>query len=118
MFKPLSSEQIEKYANRKGVRKIAVENFLSTLGNAGSMGGELANLYKDTQLYKWKSATVRAIESGIRKAYKWGEIKMFKCIDIVNKKEEENIYIFIGKKYLSLDKLQIKELINKLNEVI
>ena len=43
---------------------------------------------------------------------------MFKCIDIVNKKEEENIYIFIGKKYLSLDKLQIKELINKLNEVI
>jgi hypothetical protein len=69
-FKPLSSEQIAKYASRKDVRKIAVENFLSTLGNAGSMGGELANLYADTQVYKWKSATVRAIEAGIRRAYK------------------------------------------------
>lgn len=70
MFKPLSSEDIQKYAARKGVKKIAVENFLSTLGNAGSKGGELANLYMDAQMYKWKSATIRAIESGINKAYK------------------------------------------------
>lgn len=68
-FKPLTSEEIEKYASRKGVKKIAVENFLGTLGGAGSMGGELANLYADTQAYKWNSATVKVIESGIKKAY-------------------------------------------------
>jgi hypothetical protein len=69
-MRQLTSEEIAKYASRKGVRKIAVENFLMSLGNAGSLGNELANLYMDTQLYKWKSATVRAIEAGIRKAYK------------------------------------------------
>jgi hypothetical protein len=69
-MKPLTSSEIVKYANRRGAKKIAVENFLSTLGNAGSKYGELINLNLDATLYKWNYATIRAIEAGISKAYK------------------------------------------------
>lgn len=68
-MKNLTEAEIASYANRKGVKKIAVENFLGSLGNAGGIQAELANLQDDAQSYKWNSQTVRAIEAGIKKAY-------------------------------------------------
>jgi hypothetical protein len=67
----LSSTDITKLASRKGVRKIAVENFLGTLGSEGPAGrsGALQNLYSDAASYKWNSATVSAITSGINKYF-------------------------------------------------
>ena len=64
----LSSAEIDKLAARKGVRKIAVENFLGTLGSEGRSGA-LQNLYSDAASYKWNSATVSAITSGIDKYF-------------------------------------------------
>lgn len=69
-MKKLTQAEIEKLANRQGVRRIAVENFLSTLGGAGSEWGELCNLYADAQSYRWNAATIYAIERGIKLAYK------------------------------------------------
>jgi hypothetical protein len=57
--------QIEQLAERSGVRQIAVENFLGTLGQAGSAAGERRNLSSDALAYGWNAATVRAIERGI-----------------------------------------------------
>lgn len=66
----LTKTEIEKLANRKGAKRIAVENFLSTLGGAGSKGGEIANMYADASVYRWNSVTQNAILAGINKAYK------------------------------------------------
>jgi hypothetical protein len=69
-MRSLNSAEIEKFASKKGVKRIAVENFLATMGEAGSERGELANLSADAASYKWNSATKSAIASGIRLAYK------------------------------------------------
>lgn len=61
----LTDEQIEELANREGVRKIAVENFLTSLGGL-TKGEALANLKMDAKLYKWNSATQKAIRDGIK----------------------------------------------------
>lgn len=68
-MKELSEAEIESLAHRKGVKTIAVENFLSTLGNDGGIQAELSNLYSDAISYKWNAATKKAIETGIKKAY-------------------------------------------------
>ena len=64
----LTPEKITELASRKGVRKIAVENFLGTLGNEGPAGerGALRNMYDDARSYKWNCATQSAIERGIK----------------------------------------------------
>ena len=64
----LSIEEIEKLSSRKGVRKIAVENFLISLNDA-SYSDAMANLRRDADLYKWSALTRKAISDGIRKAY-------------------------------------------------
>jgi len=64
----LSIEEIERLSSRKGVRKIAVENFLISLNDA-SYSDAMANLRRDTDLYKWNASTRKAISDGIRKAY-------------------------------------------------
>ena len=71
----LNSETIAKLAAQKGVRKIAVENFLGTLGFEGSAGraGALQNLYSDAASYKWNSATITAIKRGIDLYFKQGK---------------------------------------------
>jgi hypothetical protein len=68
----LTGEMIEKLAARKGVRKIAVENFLGTLGAEGEFGkyGAMRNLYSDAKSYKWNCATINAITSGINAYFK------------------------------------------------
>ena len=69
-MKELTAAQIEKYASRKGVRRIAVENFLGTLDASAGARGNLQNLGYDAALYRWNLATQNAIESGIKAAFK------------------------------------------------
>lgn len=62
----LNAEQIEKLASRKGVKKIAVENFLGSLYGNQTASDAYANLSMDARSYKWNAATVKAISDGIR----------------------------------------------------
>ena len=57
--------KIEQLANKTGVKTIAVQNFLISVGNNGSVGNALANLESDTRMYKWNARTVNAIQKGI-----------------------------------------------------
>ncbi len=65
----LSIIEIEEFASRRGVHKKDVEDFLSTVGEPGTEGGALLNLYYDARLYNWNISTIRAIEAGIQSAY-------------------------------------------------
>jgi hypothetical protein len=58
----LTAARINQLASRKGVKKIAVENFLSTMG---SRDDALVNLGEDARSYGWNAATQRAIRTGI-----------------------------------------------------
>ena len=62
----LKISEIKKMAERKGVRKIAVENFLGTMGEDEECA--VVNLAMDRGLYGWDSKTVGAIMDGISKA--------------------------------------------------
>ena len=64
----LTSEEIEKFASRKGVKRIAVVNFLSTMGDNDFYAR--GNLSMDAGLYKWNAATYKAISAGITLASK------------------------------------------------
>ncbi len=68
----LTAEKIQELANRKGVRRIAVENFLGTLGCERSAFAATQNLYQDARDYKWNAATQTAIRRGIDLFYKKG----------------------------------------------
>jgi hypothetical protein len=60
--------RIQELASPEGVRKVAVENFLGTLGGmteAEAMG----NLVQDAKSYRWTTLTVRAIQAGIREHF-------------------------------------------------
>ena len=61
----ITREQIETLASRNGVRRIAVENFLGTLGLEGSALAAKLNLRQDARDYKWNAATQSAIARGI-----------------------------------------------------
>lgn len=45
-------------------KRIAVENFLSTMGNDKNVA--MSNLGFDAKSYKWNTATVKAITQGIK----------------------------------------------------
>lgn len=65
----LTNERIEQLATKKGVRSIAVRNFLGTVGaNANAMFA-YANLDSDARSYGWNAATVNAIRTGIREHF-------------------------------------------------
>lgn len=49
-------------------KKIAVENFLATMGD--DKFDAMSNLGYDAKSYKWNTATVRAIAQGIKMACK------------------------------------------------
>ena len=66
----LSIEEIEKLANKPNVRKIAVENFLMTVGNNTSEYIAMRNLELDSNLYNWNIATQTAIRKGIKLAFR------------------------------------------------
>lgn len=65
-MRKLTLKEIEGFALREGVRRIAVENFLMSMGSDELSA--LGNLGLDTQLYNWNAETVRAIKDGIRLA--------------------------------------------------
>jgi hypothetical protein len=73
-MRDLTSEEIAKFAGRKGIKKSneknAVENFLGTLGEAGSESGERLNACSDAASYRWSEACLGAILAGIKLAYK------------------------------------------------
>ena len=63
MMRQLTIPEINKLTSRKNVRKIAVENFLMTMGNNPSAAS--INMGYDADLYKWNNATIQAIIDGI-----------------------------------------------------
>lgn len=66
----ISAVEIDALASRPGVRRLAVENFLSTLDHPGArLGDALANLVADAQAYRWDAATVEAIRDGIHRHF-------------------------------------------------
>lgn len=67
-MRKLSLVEIKKFASRKGVRRIAVENFLMSMGS-NYMNANL-NLEIDVRLYKWNKRTIKAINDGISLACK------------------------------------------------
>lgn len=72
-MKKLTLQEIEQFSIRKGVKKIAVENFLMTMGVNSYNAG--LNLLKDAKLYNWDYSTVTAIYDGIGYAIKEEAIK-------------------------------------------
>ena len=63
----LTNEEIEKLASKKNVKRIAVENFLSSMGGL-TVSDAYGNLGMDARLYKWNAPTRNAISKGIEKA--------------------------------------------------
>ena len=68
----LSREEVEMFAARTGIRKIAVENFLMTVHNNEKYYQARQNLELDTRLYNWNVKTVETIIDGIDLAYERG----------------------------------------------
>lgn len=64
----LTADQITKLANRKGVKTIAVENFLGSLGGQ-DISQAYSNCTLDARLYNWNAATQKAIRDGIQKHF-------------------------------------------------
>ena len=63
----LTTEQIEKLASANNVKRIAVENYLSSL--TGNYMNDNINLDTDARLYKWNTPTINAIRKGIKIFY-------------------------------------------------
>jgi hypothetical protein len=68
-MRSLSINEIVTLSSHKGAHKKDVEDFLDTVGQAGTAEGALLNLYYDARLYNWNITTVQAIEAGIKSAY-------------------------------------------------
>lgn len=68
----LTSTEISKLTTRKGVKAVAVENFLTSLKGLNELQA-LGNLAQDAHSYKWNAPTVAAITKGIRMAFMEGE---------------------------------------------
>lgn len=66
----LTDARIEALSNKRGAKKIAVQNFLWTVGNNECREYAYANLEQDARLYKWNAATQAAIRTGISEHFK------------------------------------------------
>jgi len=64
--------EIDRFANRPGVRKIAVQNFLLTVTNNPDAQTAIMNLNMDARLYGWNRETVAAIREGIELSARGG----------------------------------------------
>lgn len=60
----LTAERIEELAAQPKVRRVAVENFLSSLDGFDYQGAK-ANLELDAASYRWNEETVSAVWQGI-----------------------------------------------------
>lgn len=65
-MRKLTLQEIEQLSIRLGVKRIAVENFLMSMGDDGVLAR--CNLALDAKLYKWNKATCDAIANGIHLA--------------------------------------------------
>lgn len=65
MMRKLTMEEVEEFASRPGVKRIAVVNFLSTVHNNDDIVVALKNLVLDAGLYSWNRKTVSVIADGI-----------------------------------------------------
>lgn len=63
----ITPKEIQELATRKNVNRVAVENFLMTVGDDREIA--LHNLRFDTDLYGWNAATVTAISLGMYKHF-------------------------------------------------
>lgn len=66
-MRALTESEIERLAQRKGVRRLAVENFLGTLGSM-NRSEAMGNLAIDQSSYGWNIKTYTAIKDGINLA--------------------------------------------------
>jgi hypothetical protein len=66
-MRELTGDEIDKFASRPGVNRIAVENFLMSMTDLSRGNAEL-NCGLDTELYKWSWQTRKAILDGIEEA--------------------------------------------------
>jgi hypothetical protein len=66
----ITEDQIKRLASRKGVKAIAVENFLGSIDCNADASTAFGNAAIDAKLYKWNAATVRAINDGIALHFK------------------------------------------------
>jgi len=62
-LRTLTNQEIIELALRPSVKQIAVENFLSSMGDRYETA--MCNLAKDATLYKWSPPTISAIRDGI-----------------------------------------------------
>lgn len=69
-MKRLNLTQIQELAARAGVKRIAVENFLSSLDPSLTQEEQVANAMMDARSYRWNHETTGAIREGIALAYK------------------------------------------------
>ena len=65
MMKPLTPEQIESFASRKGAKRVAVENFLMSCHFDDDPIAAAENARTDAASYRWNYATLGAILDGI-----------------------------------------------------
>lgn len=65
----LTADRIAQLAALPKVRKIAVENFLSSMQPYGRMAADI-NLSSDARDYKWNAPTVAAIRRGIQECWR------------------------------------------------
>lgn len=67
----LTSEKIEELASRKGAKRMAVENFLGSIGDL-SYNDAVANCMQDARDYRWSTETVGAIREGLALHFRKG----------------------------------------------
>lgn len=73
MATELTIAEIEKFASRPGVRRVAVENFLITATNNKTLLYATLNLERDARMYNWNDETVAAIVDGLVQIFAGGE---------------------------------------------
>jgi hypothetical protein len=69
-MRPLTNEEIVQFSSRRGVHRHEVEMFLDTVGQEKTIDNEFLTLYYEARRHKWNISTVKAIEAGIKFAYK------------------------------------------------
>lgn len=99
-MRELTSTEVEKYASVKGGKRIAIENFLSTLDTSIGVMGNTMNAQMDARMYKWNTVTIRAIEAGIRAAGKPKEVGKFGTVRRLKGSEKSIETQMIAKGYM------------------
>lgn len=68
VMRKLTGPEVEELASRSGVRRIAVENFLTTFPLDLNPMYQNMNLIADARAYGWNQETIQAIRDGLQKA--------------------------------------------------